>query len=217
MSGNAVIVGLDEAGRGPLAGPVYAGACMIPCSLFRRRRSFGAWSPYRRIPRIDCVIADSKQLEPEDREITYTWIIEQCAWGVGMATAEEIDTIGILAATEKAMNEAVAMIESHITPTCLIVDGRDAFRFDYPHTSLIRGDGKEPCIAAASIVAKVSRDKWMREQAKLFPQYGFEKHKGYGTPEHLEAIRKYGLCALHRRSFLSRVLPVMKEAVSDRR
>ena len=104
------------------------------------------------------------------------------------------------------MNQAVAMLAKKITPTYLLIDGRDKFWFDYPHTSIIRGDNSEPSIAAASIIAKVTRDKWMTEQAKKFPEYGFASHKGYGSTEHMDAIRKYGPCELHRRSFLGRIL-----------
>lgn len=201
-----VIVGIDEAGRGPLAGPVYAGACAIPCELFRRRRHYKAWSPFKKIPDDDCILADSKQLEPAARERAFAWINQNCAWGVGFSTAKEIDEIGILAATEKAMNDALKMLEKVITPTSLLVDGRDAFFFPYPKVSIIGGDGLEPTIAAASIIAKVSRDRWMREQAKMYPQYGFEGHKGYGSLEHIDAIKKHGPCELHRLSFLTRIL-----------
>jgi len=127
-------------------------------------------------------------------------------WGIGESSHAVIDEFGILEATNRAMNQAVAMLAEKITPTYLLVDGRDKFWFDYPHTSIIRGDDSEPSIAAASIIAKVTRDKWMTEQAEKFPEYGFDSHKGYGSAEHMEAIRKYGPCELHRRSFLGRIL-----------
>lgn len=197
----AVIVGIDEAGRGPLAGPVAAGACVLPCELFRCRKPFFAWSPMRR-GRVRTVIADSKSLDATERETAFAWITAHCAWGVGMVEALEIDRDGILIATERAMQRALEQLTQQITPTFLLVDGRDGFRFDYPHASIIRGDALEPCIAAASIVAKVTRDRFMIEQAKTFPQYGFERHKGYGVPEHREALQRHGPCALHRKSFL---------------
>ena len=198
----AVIVGVDEAGRGPLAGPVVAGACAIPMPLFRRRRAFGAWSPRRRARAEDCLIADSKVLTEDERERAYAWITTTCPYGVAMVGADEIDRVGILAATERAMQEAVAMLARAVTPTCLLVDGKDGFWFDYPHSSVVRGDGSEPCIAAASIVAKVTRDRWMTEAASRFPHFAFERHKGYGTERHLEALALHGPCELHRRSFL---------------
>lgn len=180
-----VIVGIDEAGRGPLAGPVVASACMdfenFPSSLIR----------------------DSKQLSENEREKAFLWIEEHCTYGIGISDASEIDRIGILEATQKAMQDALAEVAKTVTPTYILIDGRDQFWFDYSHSSIIDGDQKEPCISAASIIAKVTRDRWMVETAhRQFPQYGFAKHKGYGTPEHLAALEKYGPCALHRHSFL---------------
>jgi ribonuclease HII len=185
MSTKRIIVGIDEAGRGPLAGPVIAGACV----------------DYQNFP--SHLIRDSKQLSEENREKAFLWITEHCTYGVGVAAAEEIDRIGILEATQKAMQEALARVAETVTPTYILVDGRDQFWFDYAHSSIIGGDRKEPCISAASIIAKVTRDRWMVEVAhQKFPQYNFAKHKGYGTPEHLAALEKYGPCPLHRRTFL---------------
>lgn len=203
---NTVIVGIDEAGRGPLAGPVVAGACHIPLPLFKRRRAFGAWSPHQRAPVNDILIGDSKALSPDQRQTAYEWITTNCMWGVGYGSQHDIDTIGILAATEQAMHQALAMLETKITPTYLLVDGRDRFWFNYPHTSIIRGDDSEPTIAAASIIAKVTRDRLMIEHAKTYPQYGFDGHKGYGSADHINAIKKHGPCELHRRSFLRSIL-----------
>jgi ribonuclease HII len=203
---NTVIVGIDEAGRGPLAGPVVAGACHIPLPVFGRRRAFGAWSPFQRAPKNDVIIADSKALESHQREAAYAWITTNCVWGVGMSSQEDVDTMGILQATEQAMHRALAMLETRITPTYLLVDGRDAFWFNYPHSSIVRGDDLEPAIAAASIIAKVTRDRWITEESVKFPEYGFERHKGYGSEDHIAAIRKYGPCALHRKSFLRHIL-----------
>jgi len=189
-----------------LAGPVVAGACHIPCSLFLRKK--GRWSPFLEKQDPDCIIADSKALEAEEREATYTWLTTHCAWGVGMADAAMIDRIGILEATQAAMQQALAMLAETITPTYLLVDGRDAFWFDYPHSSIIRGDSLEPAIAAASILAKVTRDRLMIEVAKDLPHYGFEGHKGYASPTHIAAIKEHGASAMHRKSFLTRIIPV---------
>lgn len=189
-----------------MAGPVVASACHIPILLFRRRRPFGAWSPHARARKNDCIIGDSKALSHTRREIAYDWIITHCIWGIGESSEREIDEDGILEATNRAMQKAVAMLAEKITPTYLLVDGRDKFWFDYPHSSIIRGDNSEPSIAAASIIAKVTRDRWMSEQAQKFPQYGFEKHKGYGSEEHIAAIKKYGPCVLHRRTYLNNII-----------
>jgi ribonuclease HII len=177
-----VIVGIDEAGRGPLAGPVVAAACMLQGSL-------------------PCRIGDSKQMAVNERETACAILTAECPWGIGIVDADVIDRIGILEATQSAMQQAVAMLAERITPTYLLVDGRDKFWFDYPHSSIIRGDSLEPVIGAASIIAKVTRDRLMIEADATFPLYGFARHKGYGTPEHLDAIRQHGTCALHRRSF----------------
>lgn len=191
-----VIVGIDEAGRGPLAGPVVAGAC-IDCKNFPSH-----------------LIRDSKQLSEENREKAFLWIEEHCTYGIGISDASEIDRIGILEATQKAMQDALAEVAKTMTPTYILIDGRDHFWFDYSHSSIIDGDQKEPCISAASIIAKVTRDRWMVETAhQRFPHYDFARHKGYGTPEHLAALQRYGPCPLHRRSFLRNIqrnTPVMK-------
>ncbi len=181
-------IGLDEVGRGSLAGPVVAGACWL--------------NPRRRNVRI----ADSKALTLTEREKAFAWIAQHCKYGIGMVSATEIDDIGILAATEKAMQLAIVDLKRHIEPEYLLVDGRDKFTFAYPHTSIIRGDQKERCISAASIVAKVIRDRLMTDLAVSFPEYGFDRHKGYGTDIHCSAIRKHGLCVLHRRSFVGRII-----------
>ncbi len=122
-----------------------------------------------------------------------------------------------LEATNRAMQEAVAMLAQTITPSYLVVDGRDAFWFDYPHSSVIKGDALEPAIAAASIVAKVTRDRFMIEEAdRAFPQYSFKTHKGYGAPQHIDAIQAYGPCALHRITYLSNILAHEKSAITTR-
>ena len=196
-----VIVGIDEAGRGPLAGPVVAAACMLPFPLFQRRD--GWWSPVKKSRKGSCIIGDSKSLSAEQRETAFAWITRNCAWGVGKAEAEEIDRVGILSATEHAMQTALQDIAQRCTPTYLLVDGRDKFWFDYPHSSIIEGDRKEPMIAAASIIAKVTRDRMMVEWDSRFPLYGFARHKGYGSYEHIEAILRHGPTPLHRRTYLT--------------
>jgi ribonuclease HII len=187
---SAVIVGVDEAGRGALAGPVVAGACVLPEGV--------------RLPPFIC---DSKELHPERRERAYEWIISHCVCGTGIASHDDVDTNGILTATEKAMQLAVAAIAHIITPTYLLIDGRDKFWFDYPHSAIIGGDASEPCISAASIVAKVTRDRLMVAHARTFPCYDFEEHKGYGTPQHIDLIRARGPGAIHRHTFLMNILP----------
>lgn len=186
---STLVCGVDEAGRGALAGPVAAAACILP--------------PRKRIP---VRIADSKMMSPSEREESFQWITEHCIHGIGMTDASEIDRIGILAATERAMQEAVRHISRHHDDLYLLVDGRDAFWFDHPHSSIIRGDQTEQCIAAASIIAKVTRDRYMTELASSFPVYSFDGHKGYGTPAHLAAIEKNGFSSEHRRTFLRRIL-----------
>src|SRR3989344_9371091 len=184
----AIIAGIDEAGRGCLAGPVVAAACIFDRQAFKGKR----------IPRI----ADSKQMTEAEREEAYEFLIAHVSYGVGMADASVVDSIGILGATEKAMQDAVLQLSRIITPTYLLIDGRDRFWFDIPHSSIIRGDQKEACISAASVLAKVTRDRLMRGFEEAFPDYGFTDHKGYGTPFHLEILRRKGPCPLHRRSFL---------------
>lgn len=178
------IVGIDEAGRGALAGPVIAAACIL--------------MPRKKYPvRID----DSKKLSVTERDASYDWITHECVYGIGSVEASEIDRIGILAATEIAMQQAVSQVAAVERNLYLLVDGRDAFWFDHPHSSIIRGDASEKCIGAASIIAKVTRDRRMILLHEEFPQYGFAIHKGYGTPEHYAAISQHGLLPLHRKTF----------------
>jgi ribonuclease HII len=206
MSPFAVVAGIDEAGRGALAGLVVAGTCVITSPLYRRRHALRRWSPFRRISENDCIIADSKQLTPDERSMTFRWIEQHCDYGVGLSTHEEIEERGILAATQEAMRRALEHLRSRVRPTHLKIDGRDKFTFDCRYESIIRGDQTEPCIAAASIVAKVLRDRIMEEYRLHYPEYGFELHKGYGTPEHIASLRAFGPCPIHRKSFLSRIL-----------
>lgn len=179
------LAGVDEAGRGAIAGPVFAGACIL--------------KPCRKIP---AFIRDSKQCSPKEREEAFAWIQDHTFFGFGYAEADMIDREGILAATERAMQSAVAMLCRTARPTTLLVDGRDHFWFDFPHISMIGGDALEPAISAASIIAKVLRDRRMCEEHARFPNYGFSEHKGYGTPGHFAMLRKYGMNVLHRKTFL---------------
>jgi len=202
MNSTPVIVGVDEAGRGPLAGPVVAGAVHLPPHFEVKKCRKGGW-------KIGGVrFFDSKQLEPEEREETYAWITANCPWGVAFSTNADIDLHGIMASNESAMQRAVAMLAEKTTPTYLLVDGRDKYWFDYVHSSIIEGDAKEACIAAASIVAKVTRDRMMVEFAKEHPLYGFDSHKGYAAPQHIDALKTHGPCAIHRKSFLTAILPI---------
>lgn len=183
----AVICGVDEAGRGPLAGPVFAAAVILPD---------------------DCVIEgmnDSKKLSEKKREALFDVIKEKAlAYSVYSVDEKTIDEINILNATMLAMQGAVNGLD--IKPGKVIIDGNKCPELDIPAESVVKGDSKSMAIASASILAKVSRDRFIREQAKIYPQYGFEKHKGYGTKAHYEAIEKYGICAIHRKSFLKKVL-----------
>jgi len=125
-------------------------------------------------------------------------------FGVGIVSAEIIDKTGILPSTERAMQEAVAELSKQMKPTFLLVDGRDHFWFDIPHASIIRGDESELCISAASVVAKVTRDRLMIEASSKYSSFNFAQHKGYGTEEHFALIKKNGTCAIHRRTFLKK-------------
>ncbi len=181
--GLLVVAGVDEAGRGPLAGPVAAAAVILP-------------------PRWRCKgLDDSKKLAPAKREQFYARITsdERVAWCVAFADTGEIDRLNILRATHAAMVRAVEGL-ARAVDHCLI-DGLPVPAFPWPHDGVVQGDGKSLSIAAASIIAKVSRDRLMVELSREFPQYGFERHMGYGTREHLEALHRHGPCRHHRRSF----------------
>jgi len=186
--GRAIIAGLDEAGRGALAGPVVAAACVFEKA--------------GRLPRGVC-IADSKEMRSEERERAFAFLSERVPFGVGIVEAALVDTLGILGATERAMQRAVAHLARRKQPTYLLIDGRDTFWFDLPHSSIVHGDALEPCISAASIIAKVIRDRIMVRSDRVFPGYAFAAHKGYGTLRHRERIGVQGLSPLHRRTFLA--------------
>ncbi len=185
--GYKVIAGLDEAGRGPLAGEVYAAAVILPEGLV--------------IDGLD----DSKKLTGRKRDILYDKIIEEAlSYCVAFSTVEEIDGTDILSASLHAMRRAVEGLS--VKPDFLLVDGNITRGFTTDCAAVIGGDARSPNIAAASILAKVSRDRKCEEYDRLYPQYGFLKHKGYGTKEHCEAILKYGPCPLHRKLFLRKII-----------
>lgn len=181
-SGMEWVAGVDEAGRGPLAGPVVAAAVMFRPGDFNDR------------------VRDSKKIRPNERDRLYDWIREKAASvGIGIVGPERIDAINILRATHAAMLEAVRSLSPE--PGHIVVDGRPIPGHSVRQTAVIRGDGRCFSVAAASIVAKVTRDRLMAEYDRTYPQYGFVRHKGYGTRLHVAAIRANGLCPIHRRSF----------------
>ena len=185
--GHALVCGCDEAGAGPLAGPVYAAAVILPLGV--------------EIEGLD----DSKKLTEKKREALFPVIQEKAlAWAVARVEAAEIDETDILSARMKAMQ--VAMDQLALRPDFALIDGnRDhgrSFALTTPHCCIVKGDSLSASIAAASILAKVSRDRFMVEQDRLYPAYGFARHKGYGTAQHREAIARLGPCPIHRRTFL---------------
>lgn len=177
------IAGVDEAGRGPLAGPVYAAACILPAA---------------------CLFAglnDSKQIAPELRETLFDQITHApgIAFGIAFASVEEIDRYNILQATFLAMRRAVQALPH--PPDFLLIDGNRLPATEIPAEAIVQGDALSVSIAAASILAKVTRDRVMDAFDQQWPEYGFKQHKGYGTPEHLKALRLHGPCPIHRTSF----------------
>ncbi len=181
--GFSAIAGVDEAGRGALAGPVVAAAAILP-EKFRHKR-----------------LNDSKQLLPERREEIYRDLIGNGAiiWAVGIVDSVEIDQINILRATHKAMRAAIAALRAQADHA--LIDGLPVFPFPLPQTALVEGDCRSLSIAAASVIAKVTRDMMMREFCARFPEYCFSQHKGYGTELHLVKLHTHGPCPIHRRSF----------------
>ena len=181
--GLRLICGVDEAGRGPLAGPVCAAAVILP-------RGF-----------LPAGLNDSKKLSERKREALFPVIQENAlAWSVAFGSVEEIESLNILQATFLAMNRAIEGLNPQ--PELALIDGNRDREIRVPSMAVVGGDGRCACIAAASILAKVSRDRLMLELARQYPEYGFEQHKGYGTKAHYEALRRYGPCAAHRMSFL---------------
>ena len=184
--GFSLICGVDEAGRGPLAGPVCAAAVILPPGLELEG------------------LNDSKKLSEKRREALYPLICEQAlAYGIAFASEQEIDELNILQATFLAMRRAVGQLGQK--PDLALVDGNREPDFgDIPVRTIIKGDSRSANIAAASILAKVTRDRFMLEQDAVYPQYGFAVHKGYGTQKHYAALREFGPCPIHRRSFLKK-------------
>lgn len=188
--GLTLLAGVDEAGRGPLAGPVVAATVMFPVEWLREK-----------FPAALGGLNDSKQLTEIQREHYFTWLTShpEVRFAIAQADAALIDRINILQATHRAMNDALAQLTP--PPTHVLVDGLRVKSLRFPQTPLVKGDSRSYSIAAASVLAKVTRDRLMREFDRQFPGYGFAEHKGYGTPAHLTAIAKLGPCAIHRRSF----------------
>ena len=182
------ICGIDEAGRGPLAGPVVVAAVIMPKDSMIEG------------------VNDSKKVSEKKREKLYELIIEEAiSYSVGIVDQNEIDRINILNATKAGLTEAVRTLK--VKPELILVDAlTNIDTCGVPYQSIIKGDAKSYSIAAASIIAKVTRDKIMREWDKVYPQYGFEKHKGYGTAAHISAIKENGLCPLHRLSFVKNII-----------
>lgn len=198
LKGAQSIAGIDEAGRGPLAGPVVV-ACVV-------------------MPRDSMIegVNDSKKVSEKKREKLYDEIIQEAiAYGVGIISQEEIDKINIMNATKEGLTLAIKEMEKDLKekqrgfekPEIILVDALTKIDTDHiPYRSIIKGDAKSYSIAAASIIAKVTRDRIMREWDEVYPMYGFAKHKGYGTASHIAAIKEYGLCPLHRRSFVKNIV-----------
>ena len=183
--GIGLICGVDEAGRGPLAGPVCAAAVILPPNLL--------------IPGLN----DSKKLTDKKRRELFPLIKEQAiAFGIAFADHTEIDTVNILQATYLAMERAIQQL--HVKPEYALIDGNRAKDFGLPVKTVVHGDSLSASIAAASILAKVTRDDYMEQIAKEYPNYKFEVHKGYGTKAHYEALDNFGPCAIHRMSFLKK-------------
>ena len=184
--GVKLLCGVDEAGRGPLAGPVCAAAVILPqnCEIQG--------------------LNDSKKLSEKKREALFDVICASAvSYGIAFATVEEIEEYNILGATFMAMNRAIARLDR--VPELALIDGNRNTGIQIPSRCIVGGDGKCADIAAASVLAKVTRDRYMLQMAELYPQYGFEKHKGYGTKAHYEAIRAYGPSPIHRPSFLRKM------------
>lgn len=186
--GNVVIAGVDEAGRGPLAGPVVAAAAIL------------------NVDDDFIYLNDSKKVTPKRRDILYNDIMNRTIYGIGIVSAEEIDEMNILQATYKAMRMAIDKLSKRpevLLNDAVIIPGIDE---SIHQEKIIKGDAKSVSIAAASILAKVTRDRYMEELGEKYPEYGFEKHKGYGTKAHIEAIKKYGITPEHRKTFLKNII-----------
>ena len=185
----AYICGIDEAGRGPLAGPVVAAAAVLPkdCQIF--------------------YLNDSKKLSEKKRDLLFDEIKEKAvAYGIGIVSPQVIDEINILQATYEAMRQAISQL--NVIPEILLNDAVTIPGVDIMQVPIVKGDAKSVSIAAASIVAKVTRDRMMMEYDQIYPEYGFAKHKGYGTAAHIAALKEYGPCPIHRRTFIKKFVTV---------
>lgn len=182
-----LIAGCDEAGRGPLAGPVVAAAAMFDKKIFHKD------------------INDSKKLSEKKREELYDWIVDNClCYGVGIIDHLEIDEINILQASLKAMQVAVALLKTK--PDLILIDGNKSFASEIKTKTVVKGDAKSFSVAAASIIAKVTRDRIMKEVHKEFPQYMWDQNKGYPTQKHIAVLKEIGPSPLHRKTFLKKIL-----------
>lgn len=181
--GYNLIGGIDEAGRGPLAGPVYAACVILPENCYIEG------------------LNDSKKISPKKRDMLYDEIIDKAiAYSIASIDEKVIDEINILNATYMAMNKALEMMK--IKPDYVLIDGNSIKNMKISHETVVKGDSKSASIAAASILAKVARDRYICDVAKQYPEYEFEKHKGYGTKLHIEHIKEYGPCPIHRKTFI---------------
>lgn len=192
--GYKIVIGIDEAGRGPLAGPVFAAAVTV---------NLNNYSSIKSLKRLG--VRDSKKLTPKKREEIYEVLISHpfIEWAAGKASEKVVDRINVLEATKLAMKRAVGSLEKKLgqKPDFLILDGRIKLDLDIGQKSIIKGDNKVFSCAAASIIAKVRRDRLMKRHDKKYPEYGFISHKGYGTKKHLAALTGLGPCKIHRKSF----------------
>lgn len=186
--GYKYICGIDEAGRGPLAGPVAIASVIMPCNSMIEG------------------VNDSKKISEKKRELIYEKITEEAlSWSVSIIDQKEIDEINILNATKKGLTNSIRNLK--VKPNIILVDALEHIdTCGIPYKSIVKGDAKCYSIAAASIIAKVTRDRIMRQWDEIYPEYGFAKHKGYGTAYHIQAIKEYGLCPLHRRSFTKKFI-----------
>lgn len=185
----AYICGIDEAGRGPLAGPVVAAAAVLPkdCQIF--------------------YLNDSKKLSEKKRDLLFDEIKEKAvAYGIGIVSPQVIDEINILQSTYEAMRQAISQL--NVIPEILLNDAVTIPGVDIMQVPIVKGDAKSVSIAAASILAKVTRDRMMMEYDQIYPEYGFAKHKGYGTAAHIAALKEYGPCPIHRRTFIKKFVTV---------
>lgn len=200
-SGLTRVAGVDEAGRGPLAGPVVAAAVILPPDW----RESGLPAALRGLN-------DSKQLTESRREEFFAVLtaLPEISWGLAAVESATIDHINILQATHRAMNEALAQLQP--PPEHTLVDGNPVKSLRFPQTAIVKGDARSFSIAAASVLAKVTRDRMAADWDRQWPEYGFAVHKGYGTPQHLAAIRQHGPCPIHRRSFAP-LKPVQPELI----